>query len=374
MTDLPASPIADLSAYVIAGRVTPQPSDQNETAARTPAQGIHDGVDAENIGFRRVFLSERWNLKEAGVILGAIAARTTRIDVATGVLTPAARHPLHAAALGSTIHAAFGPRFVLGIGRGDNEVLNSQGLSATRLADFEQYVNIIRALWAGETVSYDGPLGRYPELCLGDRHDGPDPKIWLGTFGLPGAATVAAVCADGVLLVPNLTPEASASSVKRIRDACEQIGRDPASIHIAQCVITAPALDETETAQIADARLLTYIEAPGYRKALARVNGWSLDEIAEITAHKQLQTHGAALADAVFHRSQLVDAARRIPREWINETCALGSVSECVAQLERFRDAGADELVTYGSTPAQNAALADAWRQLPRISAREKSK
>ena len=31
--------------------------------------------------------------------------------------------------------------------------------------------------------------------------------------------------------------------------------------------------------------------------------------------------------------------------------------------LRRFRAAGADEIVTYGSTPNQNAALADAWRQ-----------
>jgi 5,10-methylenetetrahydromethanopterin reductase len=31
--------------------------------------------------------------------------------------------------------------------------------------------------------------------------------------------------------------------------------------------------------------------------------------------------------------------------------------------LQRFRVAGADEIVTYGSSPNQNAALADAWRQ-----------
>lgn len=32
-----------------------------------------------------------------------------------------------------------------------------------------------------------------------------------------------------------------------------------------------------------------------------------------------------------------------------------------MASLEHFRDAGADEIVTYGSTPAQNARLAAAW-------------
>ncbi|OHU98350.1 LLM class flavin-dependent oxidoreductase [Mycobacterium talmoniae] len=89
--------IEDLSAYVIAGRMKARPSPESETAARPRAQGLDDGVQAEQIGFRWVFLSERWNLKEAGALLGGIAARTTRIGVGTGVIPPAARHPLHAA-------------------------------------------------------------------------------------------------------------------------------------------------------------------------------------------------------------------------------------------------------------------------------------
>ena len=45
----------------------------------------------------------------------------------------------------------------------------------------------------------------------------------------------------------------------------------------------------------------------------------------------------------------------------MTESCALGSVPDCVASLRRFRDAGADEIITYGSTPRQNATLARAW-------------
>ena len=97
--------IDDLSAYVIAGRVKVQPSPVSETAARTPAQGVDDGVVAERIGFRRVFLSERWNLKEAGALLGRIAARTTRIGVGAGVIPPAPRHPMHAAGFASTMQS-----------------------------------------------------------------------------------------------------------------------------------------------------------------------------------------------------------------------------------------------------------------------------
>jgi 5,10-methylenetetrahydromethanopterin reductase len=297
--------INDLSAYVIAGRVTARPGTRNETSARTPAQGVQDGVDAEQIGFRRVFLSERWNLKEAGILLGAIAARTQRIDVATGVFPPAARHPMHAAAMGSTMHAAFGPRFILGLGRGDDEVMNVYGLGQTSLPDLRDYVGMIRRMWAGEDVHYDGPLGRFPQMRLDDRHEGPDPQIWFGTFGLKRAAHVAAECMDGVLLVPNLTPDATAAAVERIRSACADIGRDPASIHIAQCVITAPELDEIETAEIADARLLTYLDAPGYKVALARANGWDLAMIDRIGRHEQLRGH-AVIADQAFHRAEML--------------------------------------------------------------------
>jgi alkanesulfonate monooxygenase SsuD/methylene tetrahydromethanopterin reductase-like flavin-dependent oxidoreductase (luciferase family) len=86
--------INDLSAYVIAGAVSATSGRGDyESDSRTPAQGIEDGVDAERIGFARVFLSERWDIKEAGVILSGIAARTDRIEVGTGMICPTTRHP-----------------------------------------------------------------------------------------------------------------------------------------------------------------------------------------------------------------------------------------------------------------------------------------
>ena len=67
------------------------------------------------------------------------------------------------------------------------------------------------------------------------------------------------------------------------------------------------------------------------------------------------------IADNRFHRSELLGPAALIPGKWMEESCALGSVSACVESLRQFREAGADEIVTYGSTPGQNAELARAW-------------
>lgn len=354
-------PVDDLSAFVIAGRVRATPDPRSETTGRTPRQGIDDGVAAERIGFRRVFLSERWHLKEAGALLGAIGARTDRIDLATGVIPPAARHPLHAAGLGSTMQAAFGPRFVLGLGRGDNHAMGKSGMRAATFEALEDYVDIVRRLWRGETVSYDGPAGSYPQLVLPDRHEGPDPEIWFGSFGRSKAARTMAKSMDGVLLVPNMTPEATQAAVARIHRECERIDRDPASIRIAQSVVTAPELDELETVEICHARALTYLQTPTWGEALCEMNGWSLKLLEDIRSHEQLSGH-ETIADNLFHRSELVEPARRIPDDWMRDSCAIGSVDECVAKVREFREAGADEVVTYGSTPSQNAGLVNAWK------------
>ena len=78
MTDV----VEDLSAFVISGRVKSQlhGDPEHETSERTPAQGVADGVEAERLGFARVWLAERPELKEPATILGGIAARTSSSD------------------------------------------------------------------------------------------------------------------------------------------------------------------------------------------------------------------------------------------------------------------------------------------------------
>jgi 5,10-methylenetetrahydromethanopterin reductase len=355
--------VDDLSTFLISGRVVSQrPVDtRDETGARTPAEGIEDGVSADRLGFHRVFLSERWNLKEVAVILAAVAARAPRVELATGLVSPARRNVLHMAAFGATMHACFGPRFVLGLGRGDHSYLRSEGLRTQGFDGLCDYVEIVRRLWAGETVTYDGPAGRYDGIKLGDVYVGEQPKVWYGTFALPRAAAAIARSFDGVLLPPVLTPAATAAAVQRIREACERVDRDPATVRICQCVITAPGLSDSETRALAHARAVTYLQAPEYGDALVRANNWDVAPVEKLRAHSQFQG-SKEMADVTYHRIQLAEPARLVPDAWMEETCALGSIDQCVDQLQRFRDAGADEIATYGSTPLQNAGLIEAWR------------
>src|SRR5277367_4269401 len=294
----------------------------------------------------------------------AIAARTQRIDIASGIITTPARHPLHMAGMAATFQAAFGPRLVLGLGRGNPGWLRGAGMDMVGFRGLEDYVSVLRQLWRGQTVSYNGPLGDFPHLQLEDvGEDFAAPPVWFGTLGQPVAARTAARSFDGVLLPPVFTPDATHTIVARLRAECAAVDRDPASLRICQSVITAPDLDDTETRTLAHARAVTYLDAPGYGEMLVELNGWDMTPVLALREHQQFASMPTAVSDLSFHRRELLGPAALVPDDWMLASCAIGSVAECVTTLRRFRAAGADEIVTYGSTPGQNAALAVAWRE-----------
>jgi len=358
--------VEDMSAFVIAGAVSSDPARfDRETEGRTPAQGIEDGVEAERLGFRRVWLSERWDIKQADVILSGIAARTSRLGVGTGVIGPTTRHPWAVASLAATMQACYGERFILGLGRGDAGAYRAMGIEMPNYEALLDYVEIYRRLWAGEVVSYDGPAGHYPALTFAETNHGEPPEVWFAGFANERGAEAIAKAFDGVILPPTVTPEMVGRAKERIRAACERLGRDPEEITICVPVVTAPDMEEFEALSISAGRIVTYLSHRQYGDFLAEANGWD-PEIVERVRNHELFTGLKRPADFEFHRHQMLGPAELMPEEWTYDTCALGTADECVASLRRFIDVGADEIATYGSTPAQNAGLIAAWRERKR--------
>ena len=60
--------------------------------------------EAERIGLGSVFLSERFNYKDAAVLAGAAAAATTTLGIATAATNHNTRHPLVTATMATTVH------------------------------------------------------------------------------------------------------------------------------------------------------------------------------------------------------------------------------------------------------------------------------
>jgi probable F420-dependent oxidoreductase len=352
---------AELSTYVVSGAVSAHRGDRRfVTESRTVAEGIEDGVDAERLGFHRAFLSERYDIKHAEVILSGIAARTSSLRLATGTIDPQTRQVWNVASFGATMHACYGPRLAICLGLGDDMIFKRMGLTKATYREMVEYARMYRALWRGESVSYVGQSGSFENFSFSETYDGPAPELWIGSFGNPKGAETVAAAYDGVVLPPVFTPRATRAAVRRIREACERIDRDPATVRICQSVITAPDLDEQEFRQLAHGRATSYFVYPGYGENLARVNGWDEQVVRAVRDHPIFSGLGK-VADMELHRHQMMDAAALIPDEWMLDSCAFGTADQCADNLQRFADAGADEIVTYGSTPAQNAGLLQAW-------------
>ena len=179
------------------------------TEALTPTEVVEHTVAAEEAGFDFVELSDHYHpwLESQGhsgftwSMLGAMAARTERIGLATGVTCPMIRyHPAVIAQAAATVHILSGNRFTLGIGAGErlNEHVVGGGWPAVRIRHhmLREALEIIDLLWQGGYQSYEG---KYLTLEDARVFDLPDqlPVIAVASGG-HNASTLAAEHGDGL--------------------------------------------------------------------------------------------------------------------------------------------------------------------------------
>ena len=343
--------VDDLSAYIAGGRIW------------SSAEVIEQAEQGERLGLRRVWLSERYDLKEAGILLGGMAARTSRLGLGTAAYIPSSRPPIVTAAMGATLHSAFGPRLTFGLGRSMSEYISNANIDTVTREALLDYVDIYRRLWKGETVDYDGPAGTYNGLHMADTYDGPPPEVWAIHLGGPKACEMSGnPLFDGVYMQPFMTTEAVANSIRWMHEACERHDRDPATLRICVPLVSCPEMRSEEELLLMHARMVTYIGQPNMVKVYANLNGWDPKDVQPIREHPMF-AHDPDRVDHNFHREQLAEVARMVPDEWVYPTSITGTIADCVATIQAYRDAGADEISFYGSSPEQNAGLIRAWRE-----------
>ncbi len=174
-----------------------------------PNEIIRQAVQAEQAGFDFVEMSDHFHpwLDSQGhsgftwTMFGAIAARTERIGLATGVTCPTVRyHPAIIAQAAATLALVSQRRYTLGIGAGErlNEHVVGRGFPGSHIRHemLREALEIIRLLWQGGYRSFEG---KYLQLEDARVFDLPDelPVIAVAAGG-PGAAQIAAELGDGL--------------------------------------------------------------------------------------------------------------------------------------------------------------------------------
>ncbi|WP_431969665.1 TIGR03557 family F420-dependent LLM class oxidoreductase [Nocardia sp. bgisy134] len=175
-----------------------------------PAELIRQAVQAERAGFDFVEISDHFHpwLDNQGhspfawTVLGAIAARTDRIGMATGVTCPILRyHPAIVAQAAATMALVSDGRFTLGVGSGERLNEHIVGLEfpdsvRVRHDMLREALDIIRLLWSGGYRSYEGQYLHLSDARIFDLPDEP-PRIAVAAGG-SSSAKLAAELGDGL--------------------------------------------------------------------------------------------------------------------------------------------------------------------------------
>ncbi len=153
------------------------------------------------------FLSGPNQQFQAMPLLGRLAAETRHMTLGTSILLLPMLSPVLLAEEAAALDWFTGGRFALGVGMGyrDHEFHAFGTKRSERVSRFVEYIDVIRTLWTGEPVHYDG---RY--IKLEGQRCGLTPKqpngvpIWIGA-NADSSVKRAARLGDGWMSMPALT-------------------------------------------------------------------------------------------------------------------------------------------------------------------------
>jgi 5,10-methylenetetrahydromethanopterin reductase len=342
------SQLNELGFYTLAG------------APKSPAELLEEVEVAEAQGLGSAFISERFNIKEAVTLSGAVGAVSRTLGIATAATNHNTRHPAVLASYATTMHRLTGGRFTLGLGRGIAPLFSAYGIPPITTAQMEDVASLLRRLFRGELVlGHDGPAGSYPVLHLdSDFHE--DIPLGLVAFG-PRTLALAGRAFDMVVLHTFFTDETVERAVRTVRTAAEQAGRDPGSVRIWSCYATVhDGLPEDLRLRKTVGRLATYLQ--GYCDLLVATNGWDPEVLARFRAD-QVVTSVPGAIDAKADQAALEHIATLIPEDWL-EPAATGSPQRCADRVLRQFDLGVDGVIMHGATPGELAPVVEAYLRL----------
>jgi G6PDH family F420-dependent oxidoreductase len=291
-----------------------------------PCELVRNACRAEQAGFDFAAISDHFDpwLHSQGhsplawTVLGAIAASTDRIGLVTAVTCPTIRyHPAVVAQFAATLAVLSGERFTLGLGAGEflNEHVGGVGWPSPQVRHqmLAEAIDVIRLLFEGRTVSYEGAHVIVDRARLWDVPKSPPPLAVAA--GGPKAARLAGEKSAGLF--------ATEPNHELIKTWKEAGGKGALFAEVALCW----APDEAEAVRIAHER---------FRFAAL---GWKV--MAELP------------------RPDAFEAATRWVRpQDVAQYVACGPDPERhVAAVRRYVDAGFDHVVVIGVGPDQEGFL-----------------
>jgi probable F420-dependent oxidoreductase len=292
------------------------------------------GNAADAAGFDSVWTSELYN-RTASIALAAIALRTERCAIGSGIMYGVGRTPLILAAEARDLDELSGRRLILGLGSGTRRMISDwHGLDSDGPASrMEELVPLLRDLWRlnEQAVNHEGRYYRVKIRALDDLA-AEIRRIPIYTAGVsPRMIETAGRVADGLLGHSLFSPRYIEEVVRpAIERGARHHDRNPAEVAFVTFVLAVIDDDEERARRDAAAMIAFYGSVKSYA-GLFEVCGFA----------RQAEAMRAAFA------SGDVDAMIAcVTDEMIDELSAAGTARQVTDHLRRFEGL-VDQVVVF---------------------------
>jgi alkanesulfonate monooxygenase SsuD/methylene tetrahydromethanopterin reductase-like flavin-dependent oxidoreductase (luciferase family) len=297
-------------------------------AASVPMSDVvQTGQLAERLDYDMFWVTDsHLVVREAMVILGALAASTSRIGLGPGVSHLAGRHPSVIASAMATLDDLAPGRIRLGIGVGDSGPLNL-GVPRSSLRDLDHAVTAIRALLEGRETSGDTRNLRLSFVQPRERNPVP---IYVAASG-QRTLRLAGRVADAALV--SGVPDELTASIEHIRAGEREAGRPAGSTRV--LFWTTGCVDNDR--QVARAAVRGSVA----RRAMNTFGRQLREGQLPDDDRQALERLQAAHQKGYVWDSGYTDL---VPERWIDRLALAGTPEEVRTRLERALADGADEI------------------------------
>ncbi len=282
---------------------------------------------AEEKGFNYVWITDHYNNRNVYVTLAAIAMETEKINLGVGVTNPYVVSPVWTATAIASVDEVSNGRAILGMGAGDKATLESLGLKMEKpLSAVREAVTIIRSLWEGKTVKFEGKKFRVAGARLNFKVKRKIP-IYVGAQGVKMLQTAGEI-GDGVLI--------NASHPKDIEFAVENIEKG-----------VSKANKKMEDVSVAAYTSFSISQDKGEAESKAR------EVVSFIVAGSPppvLERHGIPVEEAekikdLLAKGKFGKAFSAVTAEMLDAFSISGTPEECLTKVEEILRKGIDQLV-----------------------------
>jgi phthiodiolone/phenolphthiodiolone dimycocerosates ketoreductase len=313
--------------------------DENQvmTACQIADRMDYDSVwtmDHSNVPqWKNAIVSDAW------LMLAAIGAITSHVELGTCVTDAIRRHPSTIALSTITLDRITKGRALLGIGAGEAQNVVDFGIEFSKpVTKFREQLEVIGKLFESDPdrhVDYDGQYYRLINACLQAKSiRKPRPPIYIAA-GAPKTLELCSRYGDGWIPI-GYTPELFKYHSNVIQEQAKKIGRDLTGFQFANDV----DVYFTDDGEEAWNKMKNAVKVSLYKPELLKVHNIAQDS--EFDFRRYFTEYAMNKPELM---EQMKKAALKIPDKVARTAIGVGRPDDVIQMLERFINAGTNHFI-----------------------------